>query len=105
MPLSDLSRDQLTALHADQAGAYDALVARGLKLDMTRGKPSAAQLDLSNELLTLPGPGLYTDATGVDTRNYGNTQGLLEIREIFASLLSVPVDQLVAAYSAAVSGG
>ena len=103
MPLSDLSRDQLTALHAEQAAAYDALVARGLKLDMTRGKPSAAQLDLSNELLSLPGPGVYTDAAGVDTRNYGNTQGLLEIREIFAPLLSVPVDQLVAGDNASLS--
>jgi DNA-binding transcriptional MocR family regulator len=103
MPLSDLSRDQLAALHAEQAAAYDALVARGLKLDMTRGKPSAAQLDLSNELLTLPGPGTYADAAGVDTRNYGNTQGLLEIREIFAPLLSVPVDQLVAGDNASLS--
>jgi DNA-binding transcriptional MocR family regulator len=103
MPLSDLSRDQLIALHAEQAAAYDALRARGLKLDMTRGKPSAAQLDLSNELLTLPGPDVYIDAAGVDTRNYGNTQGLLEIREIFAPLLSVPVDQLVAGDNASLS--
>lgn len=103
MRLSDLSRDQLNALHAEQATAYGTLVARGLKLDMTRGKPSAAQLDLSNELLRLPGPGVYTDAAGVDTRNYGNTQGLLEIREIFAPLLSVPVDQLVAGDNASLS--
>ena len=57
MPLSDLSLEQLTDLHAEQTQAYDALVQRGLKLDLTRGKPSAAQLDLSNELLTLPGRG------------------------------------------------
>ena len=42
---------------------------------MTRGKPSAAQLDLSNELLSLPGEGNYPDAAGVDCRNYGGTQG------------------------------
>ena len=64
MPLADLSRDELTALHTAQTEAYDALVARGLKLDMTRGKPSSAQLDLSNELLTLPGAGNFTDAAG-----------------------------------------
>ncbi len=103
MPLSDLSREELTELHAQQQSAYDELVAKGLKLDLTRGKPSSAQLDLSNELLTLPGAGNFVDAAGVDTRNYGGTQGLLEIREIFAPLLNVPVDQLVAGDNASLS--
>ena len=103
MPLADLSRDELTALHAAQTEAYDALVAKGLKLDMTRGKPSSAQLDLSNELLTLPGEGNFTDAAGIDCRNYGGTTGLLEIREIFAPLLNVPVAQLVAGDNASLS--
>ena len=61
-PSSDLSHEELTALHAEQT-AYEALVGRGLKLDMTRGKPSSAQLDLSNELLTLPGEGNFRAAT------------------------------------------
>ena len=86
-----------------QTRAYDELEAKGLKLDLTRGKPSAAQLDLSNELLTLPGAGNYTDAAGTDCRNYGGTQGLLEIREIFAPLLNVPVAQLVAGDNASLS--
>ena len=96
MSLSDLSPDELTALHAEQTKAYDALVGQGLKLDLTRGKPSAAQLDLSNELLTLPGPDQFRAADGTDCRNYGGLHGLLELREIFAPLLNVPVEQLVA---------
>jgi DNA-binding transcriptional MocR family regulator len=103
MRLADLSHDELTALHAEQTTAYEALVARGLKLDLTRGKPSSAQLDLSNALLSLPGEGRYTDAAGVDCRNYGGTQGLVEIREIFAPLLGVPVAQLVAGDNASLS--
>jgi DNA-binding transcriptional MocR family regulator len=103
MPLADLSRDELTALHTAQTEAYDALVAKGLKLDMTRGKPSSEQLALSNELLTLPGAGDFTDASGIDCRNYGGTVGLPEIREIFAPLLNVPVDQLVAGDNASLS--
>src|SRR4051794_10127458 len=94
MSLSDLSHDQLVALHAEQTRAYAALQERGLKLDLTRGKPSAEQLDLSNELLTLPGDGHYTDASGTDCRNYGGGQGLTEIRDIFAELLNVPVAKL-----------
>ena len=52
--LASLSDDDLAGFLAEQREAYAALKARGLKLDLTRGKPSAAQLDLSNDLLTLP---------------------------------------------------
>src|SRR3954464_11701895 len=103
MPLADLSRDELTALHTAQTEAYDALVAKGLKLDLTRGKPSPAQLDLSNELLTLPGESTFMDSTGTDCRNYGGLQGLPAIRTIFAPLLNVPVDRLVAGDNSSLS--
>ncbi len=88
---ADLARSEL-----DQARAeYDALVAQCMKLDLTRGKPSAAQLDLAAELLHLPGDH-YRAADGTDTRNYQGLQGLKELREIFAPALQVPVDQLIA---------
>jgi DNA-binding transcriptional MocR family regulator len=88
---ADVARPDL-----DQArAAYDALVAQGMKLDLTRGKPSAAQLDLAAELLHLPGD-RYKAADGTDTRNYQGLQGLPELREIFAPVLQVPVEQLVA---------
>ena len=96
MSLLDLSSDALAALHGEQTSAYADLKAKGLKLDLTRGKPAPAQLDLSNELLTLPGAGETKAADGTDVRNYGGGQGLPEIREIFAELLNVPVAQLVA---------
>lgn len=75
---------------------YAALQARGLRLDLTRGKPSAEQLDLSEALLALPGEGVHTSEGGTDTRNYGGLAGLPELRRIFAELLGVPVDQLLA---------
>jgi DNA-binding transcriptional MocR family regulator len=79
----------------DLTAAYEKLKASGLKLDLTRGKPSAEQLDLSNALLDLPGDD-YRASDGTDTRNYGGLTGLPELREIFAELLHVPVEQLVA---------
>lgn len=103
MALPDLSHDELTTLHAELTGAYQALVDRGLRLDLTRGKPASAQLDLSNALLGLPGEADYRAADGVDCRNYGGTQGLPEIREIFAELLKIPVDQLVAGDNSSLS--
>jgi DNA-binding transcriptional MocR family regulator len=75
---------------------YAALQARGLKLDLTRGKPSAEQLDLAEPLLALPGEGVHTDDTGTDVRNYGGLSGLPQLRRIFAELLGVPVEQLLA---------
>ncbi|WAL95419.1 aminotransferase class I/II-fold pyridoxal phosphate-dependent enzyme [Streptomyces sp. Je 1-369] len=74
---------------------YDALAARGLSLDLTRGKPAPEQLDLAEELLSLPGT-RHTAANGTDVRNYGGLQGLPELREIFAELLQVPAGQLLA---------
>src|SRR4249919_4331129 len=78
MSLSDLSHDELAAMHEEQSRAYEELLTKGLKLDLTRGKPSSAQLDLSNELLTLPGRNGFM-AGAVDTRNYGELQGLFEL--------------------------
>jgi len=103
MALSELSPAELSALHADLTTAYQELVAKGLKLDLTRGKPAAEQLDLSEGLLSLPGEDDHTDGTGVDCRNYGGLQGLLEIRRIFAPLLNVPVDQLIAGDNASLA--
>ena len=93
-PLTDLSTDELAAFKADLQGAYDALVAAGLKLDLTRGKPSREQLDLSDGLLTLPTSAYAPD--GTDTRNYGNLLGLNELRAIFAELLGLEFHQISA---------
>lgn len=95
MTFDELSADQIRSLLDEQTAAYEALKASGLKLDLTRGKPAAEQLDLSNALLTMPGD-THRAADGTDVRNYGGLTGLPELRSIFAELLHVPVDQLVA---------
>jgi DNA-binding transcriptional MocR family regulator len=92
---ADLARAGTDSALADARQAYADLQAAGMKLDLTRGKPSAAQLDLSAELLTAPLTD-YKAADGTDTRNYAGLQGLPELREIFAPLLQVPAAQLVA---------
>ncbi|MET0929122.1 MAG: aminotransferase class I/II-fold pyridoxal phosphate-dependent enzyme [Aeromicrobium sp.] len=102
MSFDDLSHDQIQALLDEQVAAYRALQNSGLKLDLTRGKPSPAQLDLSDELLSLPGPD-FKDAGGTDTRNYGGLTGLLELREIFAPIMQVPVEQVVAGDNASLA--
>jgi DNA-binding transcriptional MocR family regulator len=94
-----LGRDELQAQHEQQKRNYADLQAKGLKLDLTRGKPSPAQLDLSNKLLSLPGEN-YRDGDGTDTRNYGGLHGLPELRAIFGELLGIPVHNLIAGNNA-----
>jgi len=91
--LDSLSPVDLAAFLADRRHAYDELVGLGLTLDLTRGKPSSAQLDLSDALLHLPTT--TRDRAGGDVRNYGGLDGLPELREIFAELLRVEVDQVL----------
>jgi DNA-binding transcriptional MocR family regulator len=91
-----LSRDELLAEQASQRDNYEHLLAKHLSLDLTRGKPSPAQLDLSNALLALPGVDDYRDEDGTDTRNYGGLHGLPELRAIFGELLGIPVPNLIA---------
>jgi DNA-binding transcriptional MocR family regulator len=91
-----LGRDDLLAQHELQQRNYAELQAKKLKLDLTRGKPSPAQLDLSNALLDLPGGDDYRDRDGTDTRNYGGLNGLPELREIFAELLGISEQNLIA---------
>ncbi|MFE9117601.1 aminotransferase class I/II-fold pyridoxal phosphate-dependent enzyme [Streptomyces sp. NPDC007172] len=93
---TELTSDALAGLLDQARQDYEALAARGLKLDLTRGKPAPEQLDLSEDLLSLPG-GRWTAADGTDVRNYGGLQGLPELREIFAEVLQVPAGQLLAA--------
>ena len=102
MTFDTLSSDQIQALLDEQTAAYQTLKESGLKLDLTRGKPSPAQLDLSNDLLSMPGPD-FKDASGTDTRNYGGLTGLTELREIFAPIMQVPVDQVLAGDNASLA--
>ena len=84
-----LGREELLAQHELQRRNYAELQAKKLNLDLTRGKPSPAQLDLSNALLSLPGED-YRDGDGTDTRNYGGLHGLPELRAIFGELPGDP---------------
>ena len=95
--LAQLSSDSITAVSHQLQAHYDEFKRRGLKLDLTRGKPSAAQLDLSAALLSLPGGEDYVAEGAVDCRNYGGLQGLAEVRRLFAGMMGAPPEQVVAA--------
>ena len=72
---------------------YRQFQSRGLRLDMSRGKPEAGQLDLSLGMLEIPDD--FTSEDGVDTRNYGDTTGIPEAKRLFGALLGVPPEQVI----------
>ena len=93
----DLPDASLHALRQTVRADYDAFRARGLKLDMTRGKPAPEQLDLANAMLAFPGNRDFVTESGEDARNYGVLQGLPEVRTLFAPMLGAPANQVVVA--------
>ncbi len=85
----DMTKQELSAELAAVRAAYDALAAVPRKLDMSRGKPNPAQLDLSMPMLALDPATLTHTASGADTRNYGLPTGIDECKALFADLLGV----------------
>ena len=95
MALSQMSREQLEQEKAQLEKRYHAFQSRGLKLDMSRGKPGNDQLDLSNGMLEVLTADDYKAENGLDCRNYGNSDGLPEMRKIFADLLEIDPDEVI----------
>ena len=93
--LTQLSTAQLQARSRDLAARLDQLRAAGLKLDLTRGKPAADQLDLSNELDGIL-RGDYRLADGTDARNYGGLLGIPEARAFGARMLGAAPEHVIA---------
>jgi DNA-binding transcriptional MocR family regulator len=94
---TQLSSDDVAPAGRQLQDSYDAFKRRGLKLDLTRGKPCQAQLDLSAALLSLPGSADYVSEGAVDCRNYGGLQGLVEARILFSGIMGAPAEQVVVA--------
>ena len=101
--IADLPNDALKTLRLQVRSEYDAFRARGLKLDMTRGKPAPDQLDLANDLLAFPGNRDFLTEAGEDARNYGILQGLPEARALFAPMLGAPPSQIFVADNASLA--
>lgn len=101
-PLHNMGADDLRNYHARIRQRYDAFAQRGVKLNLTRGKPSSAQLDFCNELLVLPGTGDFMSGN-IDCRNYGELQGLPELRALLAPVFGVTPERVVIGENASLS--
>jgi aspartate/methionine/tyrosine aminotransferase len=101
--LSKLSADDLRARHEEAVRRHAAFAARGLRLNMARGKPSPEQLDLANGIFTLVGKDDFKTAGGVDGRNYELATGIPEARSLFAPIVGAPAEQVIVAYNSSLA--
>lgn len=92
---TEMSETELKEQLAVLTKEYESAKAKGLKLDMSRGKPSPAQLDVSNEMLDIVNSetGCVSDS-GTDCRNYGIMEGIPEARQLMGEFLRVPKENV-----------
>mgnify|MGYP001030373665 FL=1 len=87
----EMSREELLSEKASLEQRYNEFKARGLKLDMSRGKPCKEQLDLSVALNDVKD---YV-SDGVDVRNYGMLDGIPSCKKLFAELMGVKAENVI----------
>lgn len=97
MDFASMSEKELSRVRADLQERYNHFKAKGLKLNMARGKPETEQLKLSMGMLDAlnSASNLYA-STGEDCRNYGMPYGLPEMRELFSKLMGVEASNIIA---------
>ena len=89
-PYAEMSKEELTALRRELKAKYHEFQTRDLKLDMSRGKPSVDQLDLSMGMMdVLSSDDDLTCEDGTDCRNYGVLTGIDEAKELLADMMEV----------------
>jgi aspartate/methionine/tyrosine aminotransferase len=91
-----LSKEQLESKKAELQKQYEIFKAKNLKLDMSRGKPGADQLDLSLEVLDcINSSESCKSEGGADCRNYGLLDGIPEAKKLFADILEVKPSEII----------
>ncbi len=92
----EMSREELLALKEKLNAQYQEAKAKGLKLDMSRGKPSPSQLDMELDFLdVIDSSSNFKTQTGIDCRNYGLLEGTPEAKKLLADMMEVSPDQVI----------
>lgn len=91
-----MSKEELLALKGELEAKYEEAKAKGLKLDMSRGKPETAQLDLSMGMMDVLHSGCELKGEeGVDCRNYGILDGIKEAKQLLGAMIQLPPDDII----------
>lgn len=93
---SEMSKDELLKLKNQLEAEFEDVKGKGLKLDMSRGKPAAEQLDLGKELLDIVnGESDLKAENGLDTRNYGGPEGIPEAKALMAEMVGTKPENVI----------
>ena len=96
MNYSEMTKEQLLNEKSALEKQYEDYKAMNLKLDMSRGKPSTEQLNISSRILDiLTSTSDCSTEKGFDCRNYGLMDGITEIKPIFAKMMQVDPDMIM----------
>ena len=92
----EMSKGELLKEKAELEAAFEKIKARGLALDMSRGKPGADQLDLSMGMLDcLDSKSVLEAADGTDLRNYGVVDGIYEAKKLMAEMVGTKPENVI----------
>lgn len=95
MQYSQLTKEELISLERSLENEYKRLLGEGLSLDLSRGKPGKTQLDLMTGMLDcISSAEDCISENGIDCRNYGVLDGILEAKRLFSDLLGIPTANL-----------
>ncbi|MBQ7931225.1 MAG: aminotransferase, partial [Clostridia bacterium] len=95
-PYSEYTKDELRNMLLLEQSKLDRWSEMNLTLDLTRGKPNQAQLDLSSGMLNIVSDrGDCFSEQGLDCRNYGILDGLPETKRLFSDLLGIPAERIL----------
>ena len=92
----ELSKEELLKIKSELEAEFEQVKSQGLKLDMSRGKPSTEQLNLSMGMMdVLNSSSDLVCEEGVDCRNYGVLDGIREAKQLLADMMEVPKENIV----------
>ena len=95
-PYREMSREELLQLKAELEERYHEVQVQNLHLDMSRGKPSAEQLDISMGMMDVLNSSVdLKDSEGVDCRNYGVLVGVRQAKELLGQMSEVSPDKII----------
>lgn len=92
---SEMSKEELLVLREELNREYEEVKAKGLSLDMSRGKPAASQLDMEMDFMNALDGTMLKAEDGTDCRNYGILEGIPEARKLMGDMLSVPAENVI----------
>lgn len=95
-PFSVMSKEELYELKSDLEKQYNNKKALGLNLDMSRGKPSASQLNISMDIMdVLDSSSVLKSENGIDCRNYGGLDGIPEAKQLMAEMMNTKAENVI----------